>query len=143
MRRAGRPVIPARRPARTAAVVCVAVAAAAVLSGTAPGGAALTGTARASTARPSTGLAGTQRASTGPAGPAGAQPVPLGGPQLAGRGVIVNYPAHGGRRLPHVPASAYVIADAGTGQVLAAKDPHGWYRPRSEEHTAELQSLRH
>jgi len=109
----------------------VAVAAAAVLSGTAPGGAALTGTARASTARASTGLAGTQRASTGPAGPAGAQPVPLGGPQLAGRGVIVNYPAHGGRRLPHVPASAYVIADAGTGQVLAAKDPHGWYRPAS------------
>ncbi|HEY7362312.1 MAG TPA: D-alanyl-D-alanine carboxypeptidase, partial [Streptosporangiaceae bacterium] len=70
-------------------------------------------------------------ASTGPAGPAGAQPVPLGGPQLAGRGVIVNYPVHGGRRLPHVPASAYVIADAGTGQVLAAKDPHGWYRPAS------------
>ena len=45
--------------------------------------------------------------------------------------MIVNYPAHGARRLPHVPASAYVIADAGTGQVLAAKDPHGWYRPAS------------
>jgi D-alanyl-D-alanine carboxypeptidase (penicillin-binding protein 5/6) len=45
--------------------------------------------------------------------------------------VIVNYPARGGRRLPHVRASAYVIADAGTGQVLAAKDPHGWYRPAS------------
>ncbi|HYA53030.1 MAG TPA: D-alanyl-D-alanine carboxypeptidase [Streptosporangiaceae bacterium] len=131
MRRAGRPVIPARRPARLAAAVCVAVAAAAVLSGTAPGGTALTGTARASTARPSTGLAGTLRTSTGPAGPAGARPVPLGGARLAGRGVIVNYPAHGGRRLPHVPASAYVIADAGTGQVLAAKDPHGWYRPAS------------
>ncbi|MGH3164072.1 MAG: D-alanyl-D-alanine carboxypeptidase family protein, partial [Streptosporangiaceae bacterium] len=25
----------------------------------------------------------------------------------------------------------WVIADAGTGQVLAAKDPHGWYRPAS------------
>jgi D-alanyl-D-alanine carboxypeptidase (penicillin-binding protein 5/6) len=45
--------------------------------------------------------------------------------------VIVNYPARGGRRLPHVRASAYVIADAGTGQVLAAKDPHGRYRPAS------------
>jgi len=45
--------------------------------------------------------------------------------------VIVNYPARGGRRLPHVRASAYVIADAGTGQVLAAKDPHGLYRPAS------------
>jgi serine-type D-Ala-D-Ala carboxypeptidase (penicillin-binding protein 5/6) len=131
MRRAGRPVIPAWRPVRLAAAVCVAVVAAAVLSGTAPGGTALTGTARASTARASAGLAGTLRVSTGPAGPAGARPVPLGGAQLAGRGVIVNYPAHGGRRLPHVPASAYVIADARTGQVLAAKDPHGWYRPAS------------
>src|SRR5262249_16600382 len=71
---------------------------------------------------------------TRPAGtrpPRGGQLAPLGGPQLAGRGVIVTSPARGGRRLPHVPASAYVIADAGTGQVLAAKDPHGWYRPAS------------
>jgi D-alanyl-D-alanine carboxypeptidase (penicillin-binding protein 5/6) len=30
-----------------------------------------------------------------------------------------------------VRASAYLIADAGTGQVLAAKDPHGWYPPAS------------
>ena len=131
MRRAGRPVIPARRPVRLAAATCVAAVAAAVLSGAAPGGTALTGTARASTAQASTGLAGTLRASTGPAGPAGARPVPLGGARMAGRGVIVNYPAPGGRRLPHVPASAYVIADAGSGQVLAAKDPHGWYRPAS------------
>ena len=131
MRRAGRPVIPARRPVRLAAATCVAAVAAAVLSGAAPGGTALTGTARASTGRASTGLAGTLRASTGPAGPTGARPVPLGGARMAGRGVIVNYPAHGGRRLPHVPASAYVIADAGSGQVLAAKDPHGWYRPAS------------
>ena len=28
-------------------------------------------------------------------------------------------------------ASAFVIADARTGQVLAARDPHGWYRPAS------------
>jgi serine-type D-Ala-D-Ala carboxypeptidase (penicillin-binding protein 5/6) len=64
-----------------------------------------------------------------PAAQASTQPV--GGGQLGGRGVIVNYPAHGGRHLPYVAASAYVIADAGTGQVLAAKDPHGWYRPAS------------
>jgi serine-type D-Ala-D-Ala carboxypeptidase (penicillin-binding protein 5/6) len=150
MRRAGRPVIPARRPARPAAALCMAVAAATVLngtvlSGTALGGTALgstalggtalgstalngtslMGTAQASTVRVGTGLARSGQASTGPA------PVPVGGPQLAGRGVVVNYPARGGRRLPHVPASAYVIADAGTGQVLAAKDPHGWYRPAS------------
>jgi D-alanyl-D-alanine carboxypeptidase (penicillin-binding protein 5/6) len=77
---------------------------------------------------------------------AGASPVPsasgaasasagagavIGGPQLAGRGVIVNYPPGRVPRLPHVKASAWVIADARTGQVLAAKDPHGWYRPAS------------
>jgi D-alanyl-D-alanine carboxypeptidase (penicillin-binding protein 5/6) len=55
----------------------------------------------------------------------------IGGPGLAGRGVIVGYPAHGARRLPSVRASSYVIADAGTGQVLAAKDPHGHFLPAS------------
>jgi D-alanyl-D-alanine carboxypeptidase (penicillin-binding protein 5/6) len=45
--------------------------------------------------------------------------------------VVVNYPARGARPLPKVKASAYVVADAGTGQVLAAKDPHGLYRPAS------------
>jgi D-alanyl-D-alanine carboxypeptidase (penicillin-binding protein 5/6) len=52
----------------------------------------------------------------------------VGGAQLAGSGVIVNGPA---APLPKVPASAYVVADAGTGQVLAAKDPHGLLRPAS------------
>jgi serine-type D-Ala-D-Ala carboxypeptidase (penicillin-binding protein 5/6) len=33
--------------------------------------------------------------------------------------------------LPRVPASAFVIADAKTGQVLAAKDAHGRYPPAS------------
>jgi D-alanyl-D-alanine carboxypeptidase (penicillin-binding protein 5/6) len=56
---------------------------------------------------------------------------PVGGPQLAGHGVVVDYPSHGIRRLPRVPAAAYVIADAGTGKVLAAKDPHGRYGPAS------------
>jgi D-alanyl-D-alanine carboxypeptidase (penicillin-binding protein 5/6) len=55
----------------------------------------------------------------------------VGGPELAGRGVIVHYPAHGARRLPSVRASAYVVADAGTGRVLAAKDPHGHFLPAS------------
>jgi serine-type D-Ala-D-Ala carboxypeptidase (penicillin-binding protein 5/6) len=61
-------------------------------------------------------------AATGPA---------IGGAQLAGHGVLVNYPSGSVPRLPNVAASAWVIADAGTGQVLAAKDPHGWYRPAS------------
>jgi serine-type D-Ala-D-Ala carboxypeptidase (penicillin-binding protein 5/6) len=55
----------------------------------------------------------------------------VGGPQLAGRGVIVNYPAHGTRKLPRIPVSAYLVADATTGQVLAAKDPHGHFLPAS------------
>src|SRR5215831_6378546 len=41
----------------------------------------------------------------------------VGGPQLAGTGVVVNYPAARARPLPNVKASAYVVADAGTGQV--------------------------
>ncbi len=56
----------------------------------------------------------------------------VGGPELASRGVVVHYPAGGKRRrLPPVRASAWVIADAGTGQVLAAKDPHGEFPPAS------------
>jgi len=55
----------------------------------------------------------------------------IGGPQLASRGVVVDYPSRSVPRLPKIQASAFVVADAGTGQVLAAKDPHGWYRPAS------------
>ena len=67
-----------------------------------------------------------------PASAAGVvSPTAIGGAQLAGRGVIVNYPSGRVPRLPDVKASAWIIADAGTGQVLAAKDPHGWYRPAS------------
>jgi serine-type D-Ala-D-Ala carboxypeptidase (penicillin-binding protein 5/6) len=55
-----------------------------------------------------------------------------GGAQLASQGTVVNYPSSGRvHKLPRVQASAFVIADAGTGQVLAARDPHGWYRPAS------------
>ena len=55
----------------------------------------------------------------------------IGGAQLSGHGVLVDYPSGSVPRLPKIKASAWVIADAGTGQVLAAKDPHGWYRPAS------------
>src|SRR5579859_2123558 len=67
----------------------------------------------------------------GPAAAAGLASAPVGGPQLASRGVVVNYPAGRVPKLPDIKASAWVVADAGTGQVLAAKDPHGWYRPAS------------
>ena len=58
-------------------------------------------------------------------------PPAVGGAQLSGRGVLVNYAPGSVPRLPAVKASAWVVADAGTGQVLAAKDPHGWYLPAS------------
>ena len=60
-----------------------------------------------------------------------AVPQAIGGPQLASRGVVVDYASRQVPRLPGIQASAFVVADAGTGQVLAAKDPHGWYRPAS------------
>jgi len=68
---------------------------------------------------------------TPPASPAAAIAPAIGGAQLAGHGVLVDYPSGSVPRLPKVTASAWVIADAGTGQVLAAKDPHGRYRPAS------------
>jgi D-alanyl-D-alanine carboxypeptidase (penicillin-binding protein 5/6) len=55
----------------------------------------------------------------------------VGGPLLADRGIVVRQPRRGDRPLPRVPASAYVIADAGTGKVLAAKDAHGRFPPAS------------
>jgi len=67
----------------------------------------------------------------GPSVSASPSPVAVGGPQLASRGVVVNYPSRSVPRLPDIQASAFVVADAGTGQVLAAKDPHGFYRPAS------------
>jgi len=69
-------------------------------------------------------------AATASPSPAAIGPV-IGGAQLSGRGVLVNYPSGSVPRLPKIKASAWVIADAGTGQVLAAKDPHGWFRPAS------------
>jgi serine-type D-Ala-D-Ala carboxypeptidase (penicillin-binding protein 5/6) len=66
-----------------------------------------------------------------PAAAPSASPHAIGGALLAGRGVVVGYPSSSVPRLPGVQASAFVVADADTGQVLAAKDPHGWYRPAS------------
>jgi len=58
-------------------------------------------------------------------------PQDVGGTNMASPGIVVNYPATGAIPLPQVPASAYVIADANTGQVLAADDPHGLFQPAS------------
>jgi len=55
----------------------------------------------------------------------------VGGPLLASTGIVVHYPAKPGWKLPKIPASAYVIANARTGAVLAAKNAHGLYPPAS------------
>jgi D-alanyl-D-alanine carboxypeptidase (penicillin-binding protein 5/6) len=58
------------------------------------------------------------------------QPDPVGGAQLGSRGVVVDTSA--GLRPPALRgASAYLIADGDTGDVLAARDPHGRYLPAS------------
>ncbi|MEU3163477.1 D-alanyl-D-alanine carboxypeptidase [Streptosporangium sp. NPDC006930] len=53
---------------------------------------------------------------------------PVGGSRLGGRGLIL--PA-GVKAPPKTAAKSYVIADAETGEVLAAKDAHGRYLPAS------------
>jgi D-alanyl-D-alanine carboxypeptidase (penicillin-binding protein 5/6) len=56
---------------------------------------------------------------------------PVGGPLLAGRGVVVQ-PHPGAPALPtDLTSSAWLVADADTGQVLAAKAPHEKYLPAS------------
>ncbi|HEX9030593.1 MAG TPA: D-alanyl-D-alanine carboxypeptidase [Streptosporangiaceae bacterium] len=75
------------------------------------------------------------RSSAQHAGAALSRPQPpskddVGGDDLASRGLVVSRQPHV-RPLPRVPASAYVIADAGTGDVLAARDAHGLYPPAS------------
>ncbi len=78
------------------------------------------------------------RAAAAPARPMRSVPKPgsyaasiVGGPLMASTGTVVNEPKTGAQPLPNVPASAWVIANADTGQVLAAKDPHGEYGPAS------------
>lgn len=54
--------------------------------------------------------------------------VPAGGPLMAGCGVI----APEGFTLPeNQTASAWMVFDLDSGEILAAKDPHGRYRPAS------------
>ena len=56
--------------------------------------------------------------------------VTVGGAQLATSGLVAGRTA-GVPPVPAVSASSYVIADLDTGDVLAAKDPHGRFAPAS------------
>jgi serine-type D-Ala-D-Ala carboxypeptidase (penicillin-binding protein 5/6) len=107
---------PARRPVVSLAGLAVSFGLAAIP----PAAGATAGHAAASTAA---------RRSSAPVSAVARQDV--GGAELASPGIAVHYPASGAIPLPQVPASAYVIADAKTGQVLAAKDAHGLFAPAS------------
>jgi serine-type D-Ala-D-Ala carboxypeptidase (penicillin-binding protein 5/6) len=126
---------PQRKPSGASAPASGTVADGTVADGTLAAGTVTDGTLAAGTLAAGTLAAGStaggsMAGGTVVGGPLAGGPV-VGGPELAGRGIVVHYPAHGARRLPSVPASSYVIADAGTGQVLAAKDPHGHFLPAS------------
>jgi D-alanyl-D-alanine carboxypeptidase (penicillin-binding protein 5/6) len=60
--------------------------------------------------------------------PGGARNEPVGGARLGDRGVIAPT---GVKAPPKTAAQSYVIADADTGEVLAAKNAHGRYLPAS------------
>jgi D-alanyl-D-alanine carboxypeptidase len=63
----------------------------------------------------------------------------VGGEDLDTRGVVV---AEGAPALPDgLAANGWLVADAGTGDVLAARDPHGRYYPASTLKTLTLLTL--
>jgi D-alanyl-D-alanine carboxypeptidase (penicillin-binding protein 5/6) len=65
----------------------------------------------------------------GTPGTAGAEsPATIGGTLLSTRGVVVG---EGAPSLPATAAAGWLVADLDTGQVLAARDPHGRYAPAS------------
>ena len=55
----------------------------------------------------------------------------VGGALMASPGMVVRPLDQHALPVPDVPASAWVVANADTGQVLAAKDPHGEFGPAS------------
>src|SRR6478672_5261499 len=64
-----------------------------------------------------------------PPGPLPVPTQPVGGPQLGQCGLIL--PGNAAALPSDISAGAWLIGDLDTGQVLAAKDPHGRYRPAS------------
>ena len=86
--------------------------------------AAVTGAVLLSSAGPAT--ASTAATTTTSAGASS-----VGGERLATAGLVVDAP--GATPLPVVGASAFLLADLTTGEVLAARDPHGQLRPASTQ----------
>jgi serine-type D-Ala-D-Ala carboxypeptidase (penicillin-binding protein 5/6) len=53
----------------------------------------------------------------------------VGGPALASTGLVLDAP--GATALPKLSAGSFLLADLDTGEVLAARNPHGHLRPAS------------
>lgn len=99
---------------------------------TSPVGSLATSPATSQATSPATGSLATSPASSTANSPAGGlSGGPVGGPELARPGVIVNYPSRRVPRLPKIRAGAFMVADATTGQILAARRPHTRYAPAS------------
>jgi len=113
-------------PALAGVILAITTAGGTALAGT-PGTAAAAATPRPAASHPATARQG----APGPLGGASPAASVQGGPELGRSGVIVNYPSPGFPRLPNPQADAFVVADADTGQVLAAENPHAWYGPAS------------
>lgn len=75
-------------------------------------------------------LAGVLLAAVVGASPASAGELtrPVGGALLGSSGIVV---APGSPPLPDIKAAGWLVADLDTGEVLAARDPHGRYAPAS------------
>jgi D-alanyl-D-alanine carboxypeptidase (penicillin-binding protein 5/6) len=56
-------------------------------------------------------------------------PSAVGGAQLASTGLVIDAP--GAKPLPKLTAGSFLLADLDTGDVLAARNPHGRLRPAS------------
>lgn len=69
---------------------------------------------------------------------AAADPTTIGGARLATHGVVV---AAGAPALPATEAAGWLVADMDTGEILAARDPHGSYAPASTLKVLTAQTL--
>jgi serine-type D-Ala-D-Ala carboxypeptidase (penicillin-binding protein 5/6) len=125
MRHGVRPVAALAVGAALTALACPTAAALPGSRGVLPATVADIGTG----SRPGSGTLATSAASIPQPGSRAARSI--GGPLMASGGVVVNQPPGDAMPLPDIPASAWVIANANTGQVLAARDPHGLFGPAS------------
>jgi len=122
-----------RRGRRPAAVALVVAIAGVLLAGPAAAGDGGRPTVDPSAPTPTSPSPGRVPQGSGPDGRT------VGGPQLDTRGLVV---ADGAPPLPDgLTAAGWLVADAGTGDVLAARDPHGRYYPASTLKTLTLLTL--